>query len=291
MDEIIKLKDPEKYETRLRRAQEKIEEILKKLELRLGDDLIKRLVRIEFYTPTIEDERRSIEFARMIFEHADRVGHPYTDEEKYSAILGIFFSDIGKSGPLNAPLQLQKLILSIYSKENVPKEDVEGSMQNFLYGYFQDSEAEAALEALGVVGISAQMTLRKFYDLHTKWTLEIIEGHPEIPTEIIPAAVCHHRIRGDNPHDLLRDDDTFESKFGTHVRYGRSEKLVTVLDQYDALRRRARFTHIQAMEKLKTEKNLWRAGAYQNDKEFEEIFDDVDLVLRNTVYEHQDKAA
>lgn len=239
-----------------------------------------RLVRLERITPTIEDERAAITIARELFATAQESGHPYNSDEQRNVVVGTLFTDIGKSGPLNATPEQSELISRMFAIENRPKDEVFGSIDNFLSMHFgRDAAYDAKqLQSLGLD--TAQLSMRDFYDCHTKWTLEII-SNDGVPKEAIPAAAAHHHLRGDNPYHILngKDEYTDDFDFGRNHVFGREEKLVCVLDMYDAYVRRGHMEHRRAMEQLqKWVDSTWN-GRYAKDAELTQILKDLDATM------------
>lgn len=259
----------------------KVEEILKSVNINpssLSPELKSRLVLLDRYTPTIDDEHQAISYALKVFDQAEKSGHPYSDAEKRVVMIGTLFTDIGKSGRKDATIQQSELIVSMYSKENIPIEDTQGSVQNFLTKYFSEENPKEKIALFQSLKLVSNMTMRDFYNLHTQWTFDILDAS-DLPKEIVPVASCHHRLRGDNPRNILNDDDSYIRTFGSRTRYGRSEKLVGLLDQYDAFRRRSGLIHKETILKLQELVSGAVNGRYTNDMEFQEIIKDIDASL------------
>lgn len=246
----------------------------------IASHIKERLVLLEELTPTIEDEKAAIAMASAVFETAAAAHHPYSEEEQRTVIVGTLFTDIGKSGPRQATPEQSRLIASMFSVENLPPEEVNGSISDFLRCHAA-AQAETAAGQLAGLGLDVHnQTMRDLYDAHTKWTLEILIGDG-VPKEAIPAAAAHHHMRGDNPDAILDKHDEFNHHydFGHNRSYDRPEKLISVLDMYDAFRRRSRLDHDVAMEHLRTWIGTASNGRYANDSELAEILDDLDTTM------------
>ena len=63
----------------------------------------------------------------------------------------------------------------------------------------------------------------------------------------IAAAAAHHLLDGVNPEAIVDEDGNYSADFGENKHFHRPEKLVIVLDKYDALRRRGGNSHEQAI--------------------------------------------
>ena len=90
------------------------------------------------------------------------------------------------------------------------------------------------------------MTIREFWNLHSAWTLEILEGSG-VPPEVVAAATTHHLLDEINPENIVAKDFRFTRAFGDNATFDRAEKLIILLDKYDAVRRRGRRSHDQAI--------------------------------------------
>lgn len=272
---------------------------------------VSRLALLNEFTPIIRDEDRMVSYMERVFDQAEKKHRAFPPNKKNTIKSGALFADIGKSGPKEANIQQSKLILSMYSENNISEEYLNGPIKNFLgwllSKYFENNEnntlkenvngpvknfltnhlgsKEERLENAGnlltSLGLNTdKLTMRDFFNLHTQWTYDLIKDS-DLPKETIAAAVSHHRIRGDNP-GIFKDDksDLYIEEFGASARYGRAEKLVTMLDQYDAYRNRGMLNHKQTIHKLYELINTVRDGYYKNDSEFLEIIADIKISLK-----------
>lgn len=257
--------------------RDKINTILQEVEIdpdTVAEDIKHRLEIIDKHTLFIEDERRAINIAKKIFDCAESQGRPYTDDEKRIVKIGTIFTDVGKSGPRDATEEQSNLIARMYAKENIPAEDVKGSVRNFLNKYFSSHGKE--MEIFTSMGLDPdKLTMRDFYNLHSTWTLEIITGDG-IPEETVPAAACHHHLRGDNPGNILDSHDRYRKKFGKNFSYNKPEKLVNILDLYDAYRKRSGKSHEETIKILHEIIGTVQDSRYAHDPEFIEIIDDLE---------------
>ena len=244
-----------------------------------------RLVLLEKITPTIEDETAAIAMARGVFDTAEIAGRAYTEEEQREVIIGTLFTDIGKSGPLEATPKQSRIIAKMYAIENIPEDDVFGSVEAFLSKYFSNNEDVDTKAELRNLGLDIDnLKMRDFYNLHTKWTLEILLGDG-VPKEAIPAAAAHHHMRGDNPDSILNKRDEYNSgfDFGQNHTFDRPEKLVSILDMYDAYRRRSKLSHESAMVKIRSWVNTTDNRHYADDSELDIILEDLDKTILDPI--------
>jgi hypothetical protein len=94
----------------------------------------------------------------------------------------------------------------------------------------------------------------------------------------VPAAATHHILENVNPDSLVADDGRFTKYFGKHASFERPEKLVILLDKYDAALRRGRCTHDQAIASLRDV--IGRNHRFRGDREFLELIEDLAEVTR-----------
>jgi hypothetical protein len=83
-----------------------------------------------------------------------------------------------------------------------------------------------------------------------------------------------------NPDSLVAEDGHFTKYFGKHASFERPEKLVILLDKYDAALRRGRCTHDQAIASLR--EAIARSHRFCDDHEFLELIGDLDEVTKVT---------
>jgi len=234
--------------------------------------LTERMQLLASHTETLSDALRAIELAeRMLHAFASR-GQPFSAVEKATVVIGSLFSDIGKTGPLSATAAQQHLIVDMFSIERVPSGQI--SVAEFFRTYFP-TDADARITAFESLGQDSQMTMRAFWNLHVGWTLELLQGRL-VFEEAIPAAASHHLLDHVNPGSLVAEDGTFTLPFGTNAEFDRAEKLIVILDKYDAARRRSGLNHDAAMDWLRQliSKNL----RFGQDPEFAQLLDTLDEV-------------
>jgi len=242
---------------------------------KIKSDIVHRIELLDRVTGTIDDARRMIKMARMVFNYYNdkKPQQAFSEDEKKEVTIGETLSDIGKSGPRNADKKMQEIIAEIYAVENIP--DVNITLEDLIKDKFQ-ADAPNRLEGLKSIGLDASMTMRDFWDMHAFWTLEIISGDG-VPSEAIAAAATHHFIQGINPEGIVGANDRFTRKFGTNVAFDRAEKLVILLDKYDAFARRSGLSHSESIGKLK--QVVAQNDRYKDDEEFATLIGDMDIVF------------
>lgn len=242
---------------------------------RANASLVERLRLLAEQTETIADAERMIGNAHAVFRRyeAEKPSEAFSDTERRIIILGCLFSDIGKTGPACADANGRQLIVEMFSVEGV--RDDTTSVACFLQAHFPE-DAEERVARFAALGLDPAMSMRQFWNLHSGWTLAILEA-ANVPPEAVAAAATHHLLEDVNPQAIVGEDGRFTRAFGDNVAFDRAEKLVIILDKYDAIRRRGRRTHDQAIAWLRdlVEKN----PRFRGDPVFETLIADVDVVL------------
>ncbi len=235
--------------------------------------LIDRLRLLDEYSATVDDAERMVTNARAIFRYYSehRPAEAFSESEQRIVSLGCLLSDVGKSGPAGASAEDQRLIVEMFAVEDVP--DNAMPVRRFIRTYFPD-DAEARITRFCSLGLDPAMSIREFWNLHSGWTLSITNASG-VPSEVVAAAASHHLLDGVNPESIVREDGRFSRDFGDNKRFDRAEKLVILLDKYDAVRRRGQRTHDDAIAWLRARLD----GQPHVDAEAEELLTVVDEVL------------
>jgi hypothetical protein len=228
-------------------------------------------------TSTVEDSERCVDLARDVFRHYEtsKPLQRFTELERRIVVLGTLFADIGKTGPAGAPPEGQRLIAEIFAVENVPDERM--SVARFFEVYFP-ADAGDRTRGLGALGLDPRMTMRALWNLHSAWTLRVIRGDG-VPSEAVPAAAAHHLLENVNPDAIVAEDGRFTKYFGAHASFDRPEKLVILLDKYDAVRRRGHGTHGDAIARLRAV--IAASPRFGADRTFFTLIEDLDAVGRS----------
>jgi hypothetical protein len=100
-----------------------------------------------------------------------------------------------------------------------------------------------------------------------------------VPSEAVPAAAAHHLLENVNPDAIVAEDGRFTKYFGEHASFERPEKLVILLDKYDALRRRGHGTHGDAIARLRAV--IAASRRFAEDRTFFTLIEDLDAVGRS----------
>lgn len=237
--------------------------------------LLDRLRLIAEGSKTFDDAIRLASFAERVFRHYEETkpARAFTPEERRTVVLACLFSDIGKTGPPEADDTLRRYVVDVFAIENV--KDDQQRLDTFLCAYFP-TDADARIAAFAAVGIEPSITIRQFWNLHSVWTLAILEG-AGVPPEAVAAAATHHLLEDVNPGAIVGADDRFTRRFGGNTAFDRAEKLVIILDKYDAARRRGHLSHEAAVAWL--EDRIAKSERYRDDAELRELLADAKTVL------------
>jgi hypothetical protein len=240
-----------------------------------GSALVERMALLSSLSKTVDDARRMASYATRVFHHYEttKPDKAFDFLERQTIVLACLFSDIGKTGPEHADAEGRRLIAEIFAVENVP--DDTQPVESFFRKYFP-ADAEQRSRRLAALGIDPRISLRQFWNLHSGWTLAIAEA-AGLPLEAVAAAATHHLLEDVNPEAIVGDDDGFTRRFGENATFDRAEKLVILLDKYDAVRRRGRRTHDETIAWLRD--RIRKSPRFQHDAEFNELVSDLDTVL------------
>jgi len=238
--------------------------------------IIERMQLLSEHSETVADGARMIARAWQIFGYYERAkpAQAFTELERRIVVLGCLFSDIGKSGPVGANADGQALIAEMFAVEGVPEETQ--TVAQFFVRYFPADAAERT-RRFEVLGLEPTLTMRQFWNLHSTWTLEIGEAGA-LPPEVIAGAATHHLLDDINPAAIVAEDRCFTRPFGDNARFDRAEKLIILLDKYDALRRRGHRTHEAAILWLRN--RVHENPQFRGDVEFSMLISDLDAVAR-----------
>src|SRR3989338_459774 len=261
-------------------AHPSLEEIVQEAGLRLEDldpEVVLRLQLLHEKSPTLVDEYHALQMEKKLFGYyaEKEPARAYSEGERRTIEVGTLFTDIGKTGPKAARRETQECITEIFGiDKNI---DPQTPVLKFLEEHFPEDHPQRVV-LLGEAGVKPDMTMRQFWNMHSGWTLEIVSAGG-IPPEAIPAAALHHMVEGINPQVILGEDDRFTRYYGENVAFDRAEKMVIMLDKYDAARRRGSKTHEEAIAYLRT--HLGNNTHFKDDEEFLKLIDDIAVVLKD----------
>jgi hypothetical protein len=227
---------------------------------------------------TFDDARRMASYAERIFRHYDvtKPSEAFGALERQTVVLACLFSDIGKTGPADASMEDARLVAEAFAVENV-RDDTQ-PIATFLRTYFP-ADAEHRLARFAALGVEPTTSMRQFWNLHAGWTLAILD-RAGVPPEACAAAASHHLLEDVNPRSIVDHDDRFAPRrFGANEKFDRAEKLVIVLDKYDAVTRRGGLPHERAIAWLRD--RIAMSARFRDDEDLAALVADVDEVLRS----------
>jgi len=213
--------------------------------------------------------------AWAIFRHYAefRPSEAFSELEERIVVVGCLLSDIGKTGPAYAEIEDQRMIVEMFAVEGVPDDTI--SVARFLETYFP-SDARTRVDRFAALMLDPAMTIRQFWNLHSSWTFAIVEA-AAVPPEVAVAAATHHFIDEVNPEAIVGEDDRFSREFGENEKFDRAEKLIILLDKYDAVRRRGRRPHDEAITWLR--QRIEKSSRYRRDTEIATLLSVLDMAL------------
>ena len=237
--------------------------------------IIQRMWLLAETTETVRDCERAAEIAEAIFAYYEAckpVREHFTTLERRTVVIGSLFSDIGKTGPASASLDGQRLVAEMFAVEHVLDERT--SVRAFLATYFS-ADACDRLHRFRALDLDPEMSMRAFWDLHSVWTLQILRGDG-VPPQAVAAAAMHHLLENVNPHAMLASDPCFSKYVVDAATFDRPEKLIILLDKYDASRRRGHRTHREAITWLRA--LIENHPQFCGDQEFFSLIAGIDVV-------------
>jgi hypothetical protein len=216
---------------------------------RVDPSVIARLELLAEVTQTVADCESMLAMARDFFRYYEQQKplEVFSQVERRVVVLGCVFSDIGKTGPASANPNGQRLVVEMFAVEGV--RDDQQAVAQFFRAHFP-GEVDARLRRFRELGLEPSMTIRQFWNLHSTWTLEILE-RGGVPPEAVAAAATHHLLDDVNPQAIVGPDLLFTRPSGDNPTFDRAEKLIILLDKYDAARRRGHRGHAQTIDWLR----------------------------------------
>lgn len=219
----------------------------------------KFMARMEVFardTHILEDEIRAGAYAARVQEYMETQVPDKTmsDDELRVIQLASVLTDIGKLGPYNASPEQTELLRQMYNYDaglNTAM-SVETFLQTCLAMQNTD-ERQAALRVLEGLGVTANTTMREFYNLHVVWSLDVAEKSG-LPHDPMILAAAHHLLEYNIPKNIVDLQTGYfnPESSGLTGPITRAEVLVELLDKYDAfLHRDQQHTHDEAIAYLR----------------------------------------
>jgi hypothetical protein len=196
-----------------------------------------------------------------------------TAEQKKDLRVAALLHDIGKTGPVGATPDQQKAIVRIFSQECVIGEN--RLLKEVVEEKFSAEEAGEILCHLSNCSVSPQMTIRHFWNQHSKWTSDILEKYAGGMNEnILDIAASHHLDRKINPRQLPPEKNSLQARtMGALEDYADvlQGRLLIVVDKYEAAVRRGKVDHKTALNSIRE-----RLAEFPEDEMMSLILDTVD---------------
>jgi len=242
----------------------------------IGPQIIGRMKLLDKLTCFVADALAAIRYSDIIFNFYENTNSPFSDGEKQIVKIGMLFSDIGKTGPARANKRQQRLIAEMFAVENV--RNTEMPVREFLKKYFP-KDVEMRIKTFKELGLDSLMPIRDFWNLHTSWTLEIISGDG-VPPEAVAVAATHQLLEDINPEDIVGTDGHFTKYFGENTNFDRPEKLLILLDKYEAFRRRLGKSHQETIARVRG--IIAENKRYADDEEFTALLKNMETALADS---------
>lgn len=245
----------------------------------LSEEVIGRLVLLEQKSEFNEDARqieRGVTNVLNLFLARYAGRYPelrLTAERKNFGRTAAILHDIGKSGPAEATSREQEAVVKLFAIEGINKP--ERSVGEIVAENFSEGEAEDLLRALAACSIDAKMTMTRFWNHHANWTHDILEKYPAgLNKHIRLIAGSHHIDNEIDPYGTpgrgaLKTAEIIKTQ-GDEID-DLEERVLIVVDRYQAAIRRSRLNHREAINWLR--KNL---AKYKKDDLLKLIIDAVD---------------
>ncbi|PJE50771.1 MAG: hypothetical protein COV29_03515 [Candidatus Yanofskybacteria bacterium CG10_big_fil_rev_8_21_14_0_10_36_16] len=201
-------------------------------------------------TKFLEDEKKALDGENLLEEYYRNIKpeRVLSEEDKKIMAIGSLFSDIGKTGPKDATIEQQNLIITMFAVEDIKDPSI--TVEDFLNTYIEDGKIDEKIKLLKEMGLSSDMSMKDFYNKHAFWTYDIISGDG-VPREDVVAAASHHILEMVNPGNIIGEDGTYRFNFGNNKKFDRPEVILVLEDKYYAFRRRLGMSHKQAITALK----------------------------------------
>lgn len=249
---------------------------------KLDDALMDRLIRLERHSKFNLDSRMVASGMQNILHYMHKQsggGQEEHDRLDTEALIAALVHDIGKSGPASANASEQEAVVRLFAAENI--NDPAMPVGQAIALCFEPAETPRLQVLLEHCGITADMTMREFWDKHAYWTKDILEQHPEgIAERTRIIAASHHIDRGINPYHIKETGAVAEAKaIGASEYYldALHGKLLLAVDKYQASIRRSGRNHDEALAVIKR----ILGNGYEKDDVMKKILDAIDALGRN----------
>ena len=221
----------------------------------LCEKVIDRLTLLEKHSHFNQYSRRiesGMEKVLKLLEEYHALKYPEirrSEKQRLDGCVAAILHDIGKSGPVDATPEEQKMIIKIFAQEEI--RDLKMPIAKLVSNIFSESEVAGVLQMLEKHAIEGTMPMRDFWDKHAQWTHDNLERYPQGLSEharII--AGSHHIDRDVDPYKLLEAEVPLDARLiGTLEEYMEAieGRALIALDQYEAATTRGGLSHKDAI--------------------------------------------
>lgn len=246
----------------------------------LSPEAAQRLVLLESGSKFNQDsrmiERALTKVLEYLSNHENQIKFKVNDEVRTHARQAAILHDIGKSGSAGASLEAQKMIIHLFSLDDL---DPKMNVSQVVEANFEDPQL--VLAELKANGVKADLTMRQFWDLHGMWTYEILERlGGDLPERVKIVAASHHIDRGINPYNVSEEEIPQEARMiGAMEDYLDilSERALIAIDKYEARIERGKVTHSEAMDWLRNHLRV----KFKNDSVMQMVLEALDEIGKN----------
>jgi len=210
------------------------EEIKEEYNINLSESVLKRLellgkLRID------KGNNGGMVYVSHLYDSME-IYHMAPDDKKEIKVAALLH-DIGKTGPVDADVHLQNLIVDIFALVD-PNTSENITVNDFLIKLDRENDKGMLEQA----GISPDMNIHDFFSLHAQWTADILENE-DLSQEIKYAAANHHGILNRHEIQIKNFEPKEEDK--------NSALWIGIIDYFQALLKRGNYLQPDAIEELR----------------------------------------
>jgi len=204
-----------------------------------------------------EDAAQMVEIIEEIWEDLDK-SLPFK-LEKERMILATLLHDIGKSGPKEAVLEEQELIVTLFDPSHYEKIVAAGKnvAEETILRALRDSDLEDGIQRKIVKylnGLGIDISSEKMIDFwrrHADWTYDILKvlEDEKIDNRLAVMAASHHILDGKNPAGINLEKIPEEART---IEIIETYEVLTIVDKFQAFIKRSGLDHAAAIKILRS---------------------------------------